>query len=62
MIAQALAANGAKVYIGSRRGEVVEQSAKDNTSKLAGQIVPQVAMTLVSAQCDLHLSSGLNST
>lgn len=40
MIAQALATNGAKVYIGSRRGEVIEQTAKENTPKVAGQIIP----------------------
>lgn len=40
MIAQALSANGAKVYIGSRRGEVIEQTAKENTPKVAGQIIP----------------------
>ena len=40
MITQALAANGAKVYIGSRRGEKVESSAKENTAKTAGEIVP----------------------
>ena len=39
MIAAALAANGAKVYIGSRRGEAVEDAAKE-TPKLAGQIMP----------------------
>ncbi|CAE6439634.1 unnamed protein product [Rhizoctonia solani] len=40
MITQALAANGAKVYIGSRRGEKVEATAKEVSPKVAGQIVP----------------------
>jgi len=40
MIASALAANGAKVYIGGRRAEKVEETAKGSTAKVAGQIVP----------------------
>ncbi|KEP47547.1 short chain dehydrogenase/reductase family protein [Rhizoctonia solani 123E] len=40
MITQALAANGAKVYIGSRRGGKVEATAKEVSPKVAGQIVP----------------------
>ncbi|CCO34559.1 short-chain dehydrogenase [Rhizoctonia solani AG-1 IB] len=40
MITQTLAANGAKVYIGSRRGEKVESAAKEVSSKVAGQVVP----------------------
>jgi predicted dinucleotide-binding enzyme len=40
MIAQTLAANGAKVYIGSRKGEKVEGSAKEISPQVAGQIIP----------------------
>jgi NADP-dependent 3-hydroxy acid dehydrogenase YdfG len=40
MITQTLAANGAKVYIGSRRGEKVEAAANEVSSKVAGQVVP----------------------
>ncbi|QRW03599.1 Enoyl-(Acyl carrier protein) reductase [Ceratobasidium sp. AG-Ba] len=40
MITKAFAANGAKVYIGSRRGEKVEATAKENSPHASGQIVP----------------------
>ncbi|CAE6414710.1 unnamed protein product [Rhizoctonia solani] len=40
MITKTLAANGAKVYIGSRRGEKVEATAKEESPKLDGQIIP----------------------
>ncbi|KAB5592024.1 Short-chain dehydrogenase [Ceratobasidium theobromae] len=40
MIAQALAANGAKVYVGSRKSEKVESSAEEYTPKITGQIIP----------------------
>lgn len=50
MIAAALAANGAKVYIGSRRGEVVEDAAKES-SKLAGKIIPWVSWRA----CRIHM-------
>ncbi|KAG8773815.1 hypothetical protein FRC12_002303 [Ceratobasidium sp. 428] len=40
MIAAALAKNGAKVYIGARRSEKVEGTAKDLGPNVKGQIVP----------------------
>ncbi|KAF8706256.1 Enoyl-(Acyl carrier protein) reductase, partial [Rhizoctonia solani] len=40
MITKTLAANGAKVYIGSRRGEKVESTAKETSPQVAGQIIP----------------------
>ncbi|KAG9121008.1 hypothetical protein FRC07_003220, partial [Ceratobasidium sp. 392] len=40
MIATALAANGAKVYIGGRRAEKVISTSEDYTGKVAGQIIP----------------------
>ncbi|CAE6510466.1 unnamed protein product [Rhizoctonia solani] len=40
MISRALAVNGAKVYIGSRRNEVVEETADEHGSKLKGEIIP----------------------
>jgi NADP-dependent 3-hydroxy acid dehydrogenase YdfG len=40
MIAQALAANGAKVYIGSRRNDVIEKASNEHGSKLQGEIIP----------------------
>ncbi|QRV74681.1 short chain dehydrogenase [Ceratobasidium sp. AG-Ba] len=40
MIASTLATNGAKVYIGGRRAEKVESSAKEHNEKVSGQIVP----------------------
>ncbi|KAF8678065.1 Enoyl-(Acyl carrier protein) reductase [Rhizoctonia solani] len=40
MITKTLAANGAKVYIGSRRGEKVEATAKETSPQVAGQIIP----------------------
>lgn len=42
MAAQALAANGAKVYITGRRKEVLESSAKIHGSNLSGSLVPLV--------------------
>ncbi|KAJ1307172.1 hypothetical protein OPQ81_001289 [Rhizoctonia solani] len=40
MITQTLAANGAKVYIGSRRGEKVGAAAKEVSPQVSGQVVP----------------------
>ncbi|KAG8716430.1 Splicing factor [Ceratobasidium sp. 394] len=40
MIAKALAANGAKVYIGSRRGEVVEETSDEHSPKAEGHLIP----------------------
>ncbi|GAB1521865.1 hypothetical protein RhiTH_004964 [Rhizoctonia solani] len=40
MITQALAANGAKVYIGSRRNEVIEKAADEHGNKLQGEVIP----------------------
>ncbi|KAG8716429.1 Splicing factor [Ceratobasidium sp. 394] len=40
MIAKSLALNEAKVYIGARRGEKVEEAAKDLGPKVKGQIIP----------------------
>ncbi|CAE6410967.1 unnamed protein product [Rhizoctonia solani] len=40
MITQALAANGAKVYVGSRRSEVIENVSEEHGSKLEGKIIP----------------------
>ena len=40
MIAQGLAANGAKVYIGGRREDVVRKSAEEFSGK--GQLVPYI--------------------
>jgi NAD(P)-dependent dehydrogenase (short-subunit alcohol dehydrogenase family) len=40
MAAQALAANGAKVYIVGRRKEVLETAAKAHTPEQGGQIIP----------------------
>ncbi|KAF8717842.1 Enoyl-(Acyl carrier protein) reductase, partial [Rhizoctonia solani] len=40
MITQALAANGAKVYIGSRRDEVIEKAADEHGNKLQGEVIP----------------------
>ncbi|KAJ1307466.1 hypothetical protein OPQ81_001566 [Rhizoctonia solani] len=40
MIAQALAANGAKVYVSSRRNEVIDKTAEEHGPKFAGEIIP----------------------
>ncbi|KAG8773817.1 Splicing factor [Ceratobasidium sp. 428] len=40
MIAKALAANGAKVYVGSRRSEAVEGSAQEHGPKADGHLIP----------------------
>ncbi|KAG8754790.1 hypothetical protein FRC11_006452 [Ceratobasidium sp. 423] len=40
MISRALAVNGAKVYVGSRRNEVVEETADEHGSKLNEEIIP----------------------
>ncbi|KZF25700.1 NAD(P)-binding protein [Xylona heveae TC161] len=40
MATQALAANGAKVYITGRRWEVLENAAKTHTPGMGGQIIP----------------------
>jgi NADP-dependent 3-hydroxy acid dehydrogenase YdfG len=39
MIAKGLATNGAKVYIGGRRKEVVDKVAAENSSDTAGKII-----------------------
>ncbi|CAE6456114.1 unnamed protein product [Rhizoctonia solani] len=40
MISRALAANGAKVYVSSRRNEVIEQTADEHGSQTRGEIIP----------------------
>ncbi|CUA69323.1 hypothetical protein RSOLAG22IIIB_08444 [Rhizoctonia solani] len=40
MIAKGLAANGAKVYIGGRRKEVVERAAAEHGAVVSGKLVP----------------------
>ncbi|QRV89386.1 Enoyl-(Acyl carrier protein) reductase [Ceratobasidium sp. AG-Ba] len=40
MIAKTLAANGAKVYIGSRRNEAVESSSEEHGPKADGHLIP----------------------
>ncbi|KAF8599655.1 NAD(P)-binding protein [Ceratobasidium sp. AG-I] len=40
MIAKTLAANGAKVYIGSRRNEVVEGSSDEHGPIAEGHLIP----------------------
>lgn len=40
MIARALAANGAKVYVGSRRNEVIEGTADEHGPKADGHLIP----------------------
>jgi len=40
MIAKTLAANGAKVYVGSRRGEVTQGSAEEHGPKADGHMIP----------------------
>lgn len=40
MAAQALAANGAKVYITGRRKEALEKAAQEHDPKTGGQIIP----------------------
>jgi NADP-dependent 3-hydroxy acid dehydrogenase YdfG len=39
MMAKGLAANGAKVYIGGRRKEVVEKAAKEQGTGLSGDLI-----------------------
>ncbi|KAF8699665.1 Enoyl-(Acyl carrier protein) reductase, partial [Rhizoctonia solani] len=40
MMAKGLASNGAKVYIGGRRKDVVEKAAAEHGSKISGELVP----------------------
>ncbi|KAG9120998.1 Splicing factor [Ceratobasidium sp. 392] len=40
MIAKALAANGARVYVGGRRNEVIEGSTKEHGPKADGHLIP----------------------
>ncbi|CAE7181672.1 unnamed protein product [Rhizoctonia solani] len=40
MIARALAANGAKVYVSSRRNEVIEGAAEEHGPQTGGEIIP----------------------
>ncbi|KAF8752777.1 Enoyl-(Acyl carrier protein) reductase [Rhizoctonia solani] len=40
MMAKGLASNGAKVYIGGRRKDVVEKAAGEHGSKISGELVP----------------------
>ncbi|KDN50545.1 hypothetical protein RSAG8_01043, partial [Rhizoctonia solani AG-8 WAC10335] len=40
MIARALAANGAKVYVSSRRNEVIESTADEHGTQTGGEIIP----------------------
>ncbi|CUA76041.1 hypothetical protein RSOLAG22IIIB_02048 [Rhizoctonia solani] len=40
MIARALAANGAKVYVSSRRNEVIESTADEHGPQTGGEIIP----------------------
>ncbi|QRV74676.1 Enoyl-(Acyl carrier protein) reductase [Ceratobasidium sp. AG-Ba] len=42
MMASALATNGAKVYIGSRRGVVIQWTANDLTAKVGRRVIPIV--------------------
>jgi len=42
MCAQALAANGAKVYITSRREDRIKQSAEEHTPEGKGRLIPYV--------------------
>ena len=46
MAAQALAANGAKVYITGRRKEVLENAAKSHNPDEGGQIIPCVVRSV----------------
>jgi NAD(P)-dependent dehydrogenase (short-subunit alcohol dehydrogenase family) len=43
MIAKTLAANGAKVYVGSRRNEVTQGSADEHGPKTDGHLIPYVS-------------------
>ncbi|QRV95628.1 short chain dehydrogenase [Ceratobasidium sp. AG-Ba] len=40
MAAKGLASNGAKVYIGGRRKEVVDKAAAEHSKDITGKIIP----------------------
>ncbi|CAE6447613.1 unnamed protein product [Rhizoctonia solani] len=71
MMAKGLAANGAKVYIGSRRKEVVEKAAAEHSVGLSGKLIPialdvtnkesiESAVKLISAENDGKLDILVN--